>query len=171
MISKPPDLFDVSRALATTGEPKRPRRYLGIFLDGESRGKLLRAVPPRHPNIFAEHVTVLYDPTDEQINAMRNVLGGDARLHLGPRFEIFDERGQCVVLDQDRPTFPVGLRNRVPHITVSTAEYIEPAYSNILMEYPSLRDHQSDKFNLGRELTLRGDMRLCTSTTEVTKLF
>lgn len=141
-----------------------PRRYLGIFLDSESRGLLLRAVKPRHPNVFAEHVTVLYGPSDAQVDEMRALLAGDPRLHLGAVYELHDEkRGQCLVLDDKRPTFPEHLRNRTLHITISTAEHTEPSYSKALLA-------ASPPAGLVDVPTLRGDMRLCTSTQTIMRL-
>jgi hypothetical protein len=98
--------------------------YVGVFLEKESRDKLLKLVPPRHPTIYAEHVTVCFKPSLQQL----------ANFKLGERIEfqamgvVFDARGQAVRVRG------VPSENEHPHITISCALATKPVYSNQLLK-------------------------------------
>ena len=40
-----------------------------VYLDEESRATLLRAFPPRHASVFADHVTLCYQPSAVVLSA------------------------------------------------------------------------------------------------------
>lgn len=98
--------------------------YVGVFLTKASRDELLRLVPPRHHRVFAEHVTVLFKPTLQQLS----------RFSFGERVEfqamgvVHDARGQAVRVRG------VPSDNEHPHITISCAPDTKPVYSNQLLK-------------------------------------
>lgn len=100
--------------------------YVGAFLTPMSRSRLLRDFPPTHPNVHADHMTIWYDPPEDVVEDLP--LGRQVRLKVIGLAE--DDRGQAVVV---RPE-GVKSRNRTPHITISTAGGVTPAYSNNLVE-------------------------------------
>lgn len=104
--------------------------FLGIFLTSESKGKILGRFPAIHDNIYAEHVTVLFKPTVENLITMKN-----SGL-LGKTFDIIvtgyseNEMGQAVKVEVPDAIFAEG---RIPHITISTSNGIKPVYSTELL--------------------------------------
>lgn len=121
--------------------------FLGIFLTSESKGKLLGRFPAIHDNIYAEHVTVIFKPTAENLNTMKS-----SGL-LGKTFDIIvtgyseNEMGQAVKVEVPEAIFAEG---RVPHITISTSKGIKPAYSTELLT--------TEEVTPVRDLRLKGIM-------------
>jgi len=104
--------------------------YVGLFFDQSTRAKLLEAVPPAHQNVVADHVTVFYKP-DEQF--MRTVdVGTVVKLHCVEIVQ--DARGQAIRVELQENPSGVEIRNKVPHITISTASGVSSSYSNELLE-------------------------------------
>jgi|GEM_PF-2440754 len=104
------------------GRPK----YIGIFLTPQSRRALLRTYPPVHPTVYADHVTVIYDPTDADLEKVE--LG--EIVTVKPVAHLEDEKAQ--VLRVSIPSYLARLTNRVPHITISTARGVAPVYAGEL---------------------------------------
>jgi len=103
-------------------------KAVSIKLDKQSKQLLLQWVPASHAQVFADHVTVLFEPRDEQISELAE--GEPAFVKLIAHVE--DDRGQAVAVII--PDFLAELANRMPHITISTAKGTPPAYSNELLE-------------------------------------
>ena len=104
--------------------------YVGVFLDDSSRSRLLRDFPPKHPNVYADHVTLVFRPKESEV----------AQFDMGEKVEIEvvgyaeDERGSAVTI-----RLPPGLKRlsqRDPHVTISTANGVKPFYSNKLIAKP-----------------------------------
>lgn len=102
--------------------------YIGIFLDPASRRRLLREVPPLHRDVRADHVTVVFRPTDEDLGLFN--FGEKIRLQAVGVAE--DSKAQAVLVRV--PRHLGALAQRRPHITVSVAPGTEPAYSNRLID-------------------------------------
>lgn len=103
--------------------------YVGLFLDATARAKVLRTCPPLHTNVLSEHVTLFYRPTKAYV---RNVeLGDTVTVRLAEAMH--DARGQTVRVEFAVP-LALKMRNKIPHITVSTAEGVSAYYSNELLE-------------------------------------
>ncbi|KAG7380164.1 NEDD4-binding protein 2 [Phytophthora pseudosyringae] len=108
--------------------------YLGLFLDDDSQQKLLTKIPPAHPNRLADHVTLFYRPNNQYTR--------DAE--LGAPFTI---RGVEIVQNEGVQTLRVELderlpwqiRNKIPHITLSTVDGVSASYSNDLLECTSAK--------------------------------
>lgn len=100
--------------------------YAAVFLTEDSKRRLLEKVPPKHPNVYAEHMTLGFGRHLKE------------KYPLGEVIEILattiheDERGQCVgVWPGDAA--PLFWESQQPHITVSCAEGVKPFYSNELI--------------------------------------
>lgn len=100
--------------------------YLGIFLTPQSRRKLLAEFPPAHPNVRADHVTILWEPEIADLAGVD--LGSIVRFSVVGYVE--DQKGQAVavILPSEIPK-----SNRTPHVTVSVADGVPAVYSNDLL--------------------------------------
>lgn len=98
--------------------------YLSIVLDEASRLRVQRLAV--HPQVYGDHVTVAYQPTESQLKQLRP--------HVGKWFKFEataiaqDSKGQAL-----RVTGTPSI-NAHPHVTVSCVEGVEPVYSNKLLE-------------------------------------
>jgi hypothetical protein len=103
--------------------------YIGLFLTPESRRQLLDWCPPIHKNISADHITLAFKPDAETLAKLTPLLGQNFEVRLTDA--VADDKGQAMgVIIKDLPF----VENLFPHITISCAEGIQPAYSNELME-------------------------------------
>ncbi|RLN25757.1 hypothetical protein BBJ28_00004660 [Nothophytophthora sp. Chile5] len=102
--------------------------FIGLFLDADSRQKLLEGIPLTHPNNIVEHVTLFYRPSkqytrDAELGALFTVKGVEV---------VSDARGQALRVELD-DNLPLQIRNKIPHITLSTTEGVSASYSNDLL--------------------------------------
>ncbi|MHA2280131.1 MAG: hypothetical protein ACXAC5_04545 [Promethearchaeota archaeon] len=101
--------------------------YWAVLLVEHSKKKLLRKHKPYHPNIYAEHMTIVFNPTPEQDELLMKQIGQHRTLMVtGFRF---DEKGDAVVVTGERR--PNG---GIPHITISCADGTKPFYSNKVLD-------------------------------------
>ncbi|KAJ8525939.1 hypothetical protein ON010_g15219 [Phytophthora cinnamomi] len=103
--------------------------YLGLFLDEDAEQKMLTEIPLLHPNKLADHVTLFYRPNkqyvrDAELGAPFTVRGVEV---------VHDERGQTLRIELDEQ-LPLQVRNKIPHITMSTKDGVCASYSNELLE-------------------------------------
>lgn len=100
--------------------------YAGIFFDEENHKKLLERFPPDHKNVFAHHLTLAYG------RHMNEFYPLGRKVTVEVVNEIADGRGQCAIV---RPDFLKEWlwEKQEPHITISCAEGVKPAYSNEMM--------------------------------------
>lgn len=109
-----------------------PPPYVGVFLDPETRQQLLRDFKPQHENVHADHVTIAFKPSEEDLKALRKALPFGSRVPLKITGYAVDDKGQALTVE-----LPPELREhtrRSPHITLSTAPGVEPIYSNELIQ-------------------------------------
>ena len=108
-------------------EHKEPAIYVGVFLAKMDRQRLLKAIPPVHPQIFADHLTLKFrdDPTDS-IDISEFPIGKTVSLKVVGMAE--NDKAQAVVVQGIKPE-----DGRIPHITISTATGVNPQYSNELV--------------------------------------
>jgi hypothetical protein len=101
--------------------------YVGVFLDPASRKLLLDRVPPKHPTVYADHLTLAFG---------KNM--ADKEYPVGQKMELKvwglaeDSKGQavlCTFLDPLKLLDP----KQAPHITISCADGVPPKYSNELV--------------------------------------
>jgi hypothetical protein len=101
--------------------------YWAVLLWEPYRSKLTRKCKPQHKNIYAEHMTIVFNPTEEQDEAMMRRLGDVVTLQV-TGFGL-DDKGDAVVVTGERR---VG--GGIPHITISCADGTKPFYSNKLLD-------------------------------------
>ena len=125
--------------------------FVGVFLDEDEKQKLLQRFPAIHPNVFAEHVTIKFKPSKEDMISIDQLGLFGEKFDINVTGYVEDELGQAVtvsVSDLPEGIFPEG---RTQHITISTADGIKPVYSNELIS-----NKETTKIN---DLTLSGIMR------------
>jgi len=97
--------------------------YLGAFLTKDSRDLLLERFPPKHSQVIADHLTLVFRPEDVDIA----LFPAGVRIKIRVLANVFDSAGHAVVvqsaLRSGQPT---------PHITISCADGVKPVYSNSL---------------------------------------
>lgn len=113
--------------------------YIGAFLDVDSTWRLLGMVPPMHPNVYAEHVTLKFKPTASEMEKWGGLIGLEIEIYVASIAQ--DARGQAVrvLLDAD-------CDNVNPHVTISTANGTKPAYSNELLQATRVDESYADQF-------------------------
>jgi len=106
---------------------REPAIYAGIFLDKMDKQRLLKAFPPVHPQIFADHVTLKFrdDPTGS-VDVSEFPIGKTVALKVVGIAT--DDKAQAVLVQ-----FSGVKTDRVPHITISTVTGTNPQYSNELI--------------------------------------
>ncbi len=100
--------------------------YLGVFLTRRSQAKLLSAITPEYEQVWADHITLVYRPTEEHF--LKFSIGKKVRILVVGVYE--DVRCQAVSVR----ILGAKSYNRHPHITLSTKPNIPPNYSNDLLE-------------------------------------
>ncbi len=102
--------------------------YIGLMLDSGSKGKLFGKFPAKHKEESGDHVTVIFNPNGQNLEAMRDLFGKKYDINVTGYAE--DEKGQAIVVNAPGIAFPEG---KIPHITISTAEGASPVYSNEML--------------------------------------
>lgn len=106
--------------------------YLGVFLTPEAKQKVLERFPAKHENLQADHVTLMFRPTDEDMEQVRENLQLGQKVPLKVTGYVEDEKGQALVVEL--PPEIQAQSRRSPHLTLSLAPGIEPIYSNELIQ-------------------------------------
>ena len=70
--------------------------YWAVKLNGESIAKLVSQFPPIHPRLYAEHMTIVFRPSEEQEQALIEECGRTVDIKVSGYAE--DENGQAVVV-------------------------------------------------------------------------
>lgn len=130
---------NVARKFAEAAAEEKPAKlptYTGVFLDETSHHALVEWWK-KHTNVpllgkvHAHHMTIKFKPTAEEIEQTPS----GKKVHLKVIGWAADEKGQAVLVE------PEGLAsaNKHPHVTISTAPGVNPAYSNDLLAKGSNR--------------------------------
>ncbi len=136
-----------------TGDQSSPFIYSGVFLTDESRKKILQAFVPKFENVYADHLTIHFKPTINQIESL--VLGKTVDLLITGIAE--DDKAQALVVQTDLS------ENAHPHITLSTRPDTKPVYSNELIEKSGFK-------KLPEPINIQGIIGLSDGKKVVTKL-
>lgn len=101
--------------------------YTAVFLTPKSQWKLLSAVPPTHPRIHGDHVTLHFEPSLEQVRSAE--IGKKVSVSVRALCDTGGLQAVAVIL-------PSGLTsdNKCPHVTLSTDEASAPKLVNDLLE-------------------------------------
>lgn len=84
-----------------------------------------------HQNVFCHHVTMAYQPSPEVYAKYQHLIG--TTIEFDCRWSVRDHKGQATFVDG------VPSEKKVPHITISCADGVEPVYSNQLFNNPQRR--------------------------------
>jgi len=101
--------------------------YWAILLDEPSKERLLCFTPVTHPNVYAEHITLSFNPNEQQNKKWQTVCGKRIKIKTCDYYE--DKKGQAITVS--------GIHRddkAIPHITISCAEGTKPVYSNELIK-------------------------------------
>ncbi len=109
--------------------------YTGVFLDEASHRALVEwwkehTDAPLFEKVHAHHMTIKFKPTAEEIE--KTPVGKKVKLKVIGWAA--DEKAQAVLVDPGIPS-----ANKHPHITMSVATGVNPAYSNELLAQGSNR--------------------------------
>ena len=129
--------------------------YVGIVLDRKSREALLRSVRPMYSNLYADHVTLIFNPLEHVFRSTYEKFLSET-VPVWAVEVVQDESCQVVPVVLGDLTVPCN--NKSPHITISTEAGIPPKYSNDLLE----NREQSLCFSLKRPLCLKGKVTFVT---------
>lgn len=116
--------------------PEKLYIYTGVFLQEYDRAKILEAFPPKHPNVYADHVTFWFKPNPEEVRKiyeMNSPVTQEIYIKVVGYAE--DEKAQAILVEfphVDLTKFEI--KNKLLHITISCADGVSPAYSNELLE-------------------------------------
>lgn len=104
--------------------------YFGLFFSEETKKELLKRAPPKFKNVYADHVTYCFRPSDDEIERMRPLVGTKARVVVLCNCFNDEVQAAIVYIPPDGKQF---MANPVPHCTISCADGIKPAKSNDLL--------------------------------------
>ena len=104
--------------------------FVSAVLTPASQSRLLRAVPPVHPTVFAHHATIAFKPEAADLERYLEMHGQPVRIPVTA--VAVDDKAQAVLVGIDS-------ENEYPHITISVAEGVKPVYSNELMASADLQ--------------------------------
>lgn len=115
-------------------------RYAAVFLTPESRELLLACFPPAHGHARADHVTLAYRPTPEQLAALLpQMKGGESAggrlVEVRVTGEAWSPRAQACAVELDPRSGVPPTTSEALHVTVSFAEGASAAEAG-----PMLRD-------------------------------
>jgi hypothetical protein len=102
--------------------------YWAVKLTAQSKEHLLNKISQRHSKIYGEHMTLVFNPTDEQNAQLEKEIGRIVKMKVITAAS--DSKGQAVGVLSDLKR----LDNEQAHITISCADEVEPVYSNELMK-------------------------------------
>jgi hypothetical protein len=131
------------------------RIFLALFLDEASKKLLLEVFQPKHPKVFAEHLTLAFGGA---------VKGLPDEFRIGHSVVPFDvcgwaenEKGQTAICSK-KGLESLLAPDQPPHITISCAEGVPPKYSKELLT-------KAENKPLVTTLTLKGVLDYFPRTT------
>lgn len=124
------------------------KRYMALQLDRENKSKLLSRVNPKHSKVFGDHVTLWYDPSENEIEKYSSLI--DKKFNIIVKRSFIDEKGQCVKVEV--PSNIAELRPEQNHHITISCNGKSPSYSNELLT--------TGNFNDEKEFTLLGTLKL-----------
>ncbi len=114
MEATPPPHFEAHQ------EKERDIVYTGLFV--EDIQALVEQFPPKHPCVYAHHLTIAYRP-----DSLGSITPGKKRV-VKIVGRAFDKKGDVLLVEC------ADSEKVYPHITLSCAQGVEPDYSNTLLE-------------------------------------
>jgi hypothetical protein len=102
--------------------------YWAVKLDKKSKSNLLSLFPPRHKNVYADHMTIVFRPSKKINETLMKECGTRVKLNVIGYGE--DKNCQAVVVHSNSVS---RIGGGIPHITISCSEEVKPVYSNIML--------------------------------------
>ena len=105
--------------------------YWAALLDHENSNLLIKEFKPKHKKVFGEHVTLSFNPNEEQDAKWQSRIGDI--IDITVIREAADAKGHAVMVS--------GIERDcggISHITISCASGVRPYYSNSLLAKQSL---------------------------------
>jgi len=99
--------------------------YLGIFLTPQSKEKLKQAISPKFKQKSGDHLTILYNPDEEDLERFSPYIG--KHVVLTATHIVGNDRVQAIRIKD------IETERGVPHITISWDDGVSPAESNELV--------------------------------------
>jgi hypothetical protein len=103
--------------------------FISAVLTPASQSLLKRRVPPVHSNVYAHHATIAFKPEAALLDSYLARQGECIRIPVTGI--AIDDKAQAVLVGMES-------ENDYPHITISTAEGVDPRYSNDLFTLTGL---------------------------------
>ena len=103
--------------------------YWAVLLDEKNRDKLTSLVKPMHDNVYAEHITLAFRPSEDVDKAYQARLGEEVSFAVTAHY--LDDGGQAVSVSSADFKRQDGMPE---HITISCAPGVKPSYSNELIQ-------------------------------------
>ncbi|GMH33901.1 hypothetical protein BSKO_01735 [Bryopsis sp. KO-2023] len=129
------DLFPYSRVM-----------FGAVFLAKRSRDELLKKTPPKHPNIYCGHMTVVYKPGPKSL--LKLPIGKSVTLTATS--ELRDAHCQVLEVVPPDSVKPTG---HAPHVTMSIAEGAQPRSAGELVADVVGKGGQKREFKVPIQLT------------------
>lgn len=109
----------------------RKNTYTALFLTKEAAKALLEAFPPRHRNVFTDHVTLTYAPNTDSLVGLP--IGKNCKIYVSQI--ISDNKSQVArVTFMDDTNIQDFMKNsQTAHITMSTAVNVPTSRSSVLL--------------------------------------
>lgn len=144
--------------------------YTGIFLNEETRSYLLERFPPKHKNVYADHITLYFKPSPKQVMETDHWsdINGEC-LYIYVTHEVSDVNGHVLmvecpgVLEKDS-LHKLPLTTPVLHITISCAEGVSPVYSNKLLRPTDTDNIFSTVLEIIPCMKIMGRLGICAQT-------
>lgn len=111
------------------GHPDDGVIYIALFIASQDRKRLLKTFPPILPVKLAHHMTIWHFQDGEETRPQNLPWGKMFQVKIIA--EVADDKAQAVVVRPPTKFRPVS--GRIPHVTISTASGVVPAYSNDLI--------------------------------------
>lgn len=118
-------IMNTLRSLFETAPEEGGIESLEIRLGESSRAKLLHLVPAQFSNISADHLTLNYGPSEDEVEKFAPMIG--RRVTLTATAVVANDRVQAVKIKD------IETKLGTPHVTISWANGAKPVESNGLV--------------------------------------
>jgi hypothetical protein len=144
--------------------------YTGVFLSEETRSYLLEIFPPKHENVYADHITLCFKPSPKQVMETEHWSGVNGKfLYIYVTHEVSDVNGHALMVEcpgvlEKGSLHKLPLTTPVLHITISCAEGVSPSYSNKLLRPADTDNIFSTILRMNPNMKIRGLLGVCAQT-------
>ena len=111
------------------GHPADGVVYIALFIDSQDRRRLFKTFPPLFQNKEAHHITLWHFADGEESRPPEPPWGKTVAVKVVS--EVADNKAQALLVRPPTAFRPTS--GRYPHVTLSTASGVPPAYSNDLL--------------------------------------